>query len=172
MILVLIILCMGLVLGQMVWPPLPLVGVYPYLIPLPVAYAALRLGPLRASGVALGIGLLLDLYSGQRLGVSAVSLIVLVGFIWSQQENFKLDYAPHALLLTLLGCFLSGLVDYALFCWQVGQWSWPFAVLGKIVSQSFFSTLIAFPLFGVLNMVYRWQTGLAAPVRRPMTQRL
>ncbi len=142
-----------LVVFQMFMPEVGLIHTRPFLLPILVAYSALRFTPVRALGVAVGLGLFLDLFSAGRLGVSALCCILMTLFILSQMGDFKFDYIPHVMFLTLLGTFLYLTIDYLFFCIQVQTWRWYPKIWEEILGKSLLDTVLCVPFFWLFDVV-------------------
>ena len=145
-----------LVVLQMFLPQFHFMHARPILLPILVSYSALRFDLAKALAVAAVLGLLLDLPSITRMGTSSIGFIVLTFFIFSQTENFKFDFLPHSLLLTLLGIFLYLILDYLFFCMQVQTWRWPFYVWVIITHQAIFATAVALPVYLFFDPIRQW----------------
>lgn len=165
MLVFLFIFGLALIVLQLFIPKIVFFDVRPFLLTIPVTYAALRLSWTQALSLAVGLGFLLDVFSSQRLGYSSIVLVILVLFILSQTENLKFDYWPHTILLTLLASFLYFLVDYLLFCLQVQTWRWPFWVWFQMVSQSVLSTFLALPVYALFDLIHTRQQHFSEPAR-------
>ncbi|MDE1171392.1 MAG: rod shape-determining protein MreD [Verrucomicrobium sp.] len=151
--LLLLFLCgAGAILLQMIVPKLPLVEIHPFLVALPVLYAAMRLkggGPL---ALALGLGLVIDLLSPQKLGTGGFVLCLVVGIAWSQRENLPFDHWGSVAFLALVATFGALIADYALFCWESGTRDWRFILWVRLAWVAVLNAVLAVPFFVLCDL--------------------
>jgi rod shape-determining protein MreD len=151
---------------QMILPKLPFIEVRPYLVALPVLYGAMRLGGMRPFYVAFVIGALIDVLSPQRFGTSALCLFFLIGIVRVQRENFPFHSYLSVAVLAPIATFGAYVLDYALFCWQAGQWDWHFVIWVRFVWVSLINLVLAVPFFWIADIILiRW---LKAPGEAPL----
>jgi rod shape-determining protein MreD len=140
-------------LAQMIlpvhFPILSLIGFSSALIPLVVIYASLELGDARALLIAGVLGLLLDLTSYHRLGLSVLILCTLSALIVTQAHKPESHQWLFRLTFVLVGTFGYLLMDYLFILMETMRWSWPLAVWSKITFASFLNLLLC-PFFFIL----------------------
>ena len=148
------VLCL---LAQMILPAhfhfLSVIGFGSALIPLVVIYASLELGDERAPILAGLLGLMLDLTSSHRLGVSVLILSSLSALIVSQAQRQESHQWFFRFAFVLIGTFSYLLLDYLFTLGETARWHWPldvwskitFASLLNLVLSPFFFAAVGFP---------------------------
>jgi rod shape-determining protein MreD len=160
-------------LAQMVlpvhFPLLNLMGFGSALIPLVVIYSSLELGDERALFVAGVLGLLLDLTSSHRLGVSVLILFGLSALIVSQAHKPESHQWLFRITFVLVGTFAYLVLDYLSILAETVRWSWPLAVWGKITFASILNLILCpffFILAGILPRQLGWKPSYEVPTAR------
>jgi len=151
---------------QMVEPKLPLIGMKPYLVALPVLYGAMRMRGGTPYVLAVLLGTFIDILSPQRLGTEGLVLCLLCGLAWAQQGAFPFARYSSAAILALVTTFVALVVDYAFFNWQSGSGSgsgagggasWHFGVWVGFAWMSVINMVLALPFFWLCDLVFvRW----------------
>lgn len=88
-------------------------GVTPDLVMLGVVYVALVSGRLHASVAGFTAGLLLDLYSGDVIGISALAKTIAgfaAGFYHDPEQADRITRGMRAVLVTLLSVFIHNVI--------------------------------------------------------------
>jgi rod shape-determining protein MreD len=155
------------IVAQMILPKLPFLEVKPYLIALPVLYAAMRLSGLRPFYLAIVLGSIIDILSPEKFGTGSVVLSVLIGLAWVQRENFPFDSIVSVAVLVPFATFIAYLLDYTLFCWQSGQWDWHFVIWVRFVWVSLLNLVMALPFFWIADLILvKWLKAPGEPALR------
>ncbi len=151
-------------LAQMIlpvhFPLLNIIGFGSALIPLVVIYSSLELGDERALLIAGILGLLLDLTSSHRLGISVLILCSLSALIISQAHKPESHQWLFRLTFVLVGTFSYLVLDYLCILAETVRWSWPLAVWGKITFASILDLVLCpffFLLAGLLPRLAGWK---------------
>lgn len=155
------ILCL---LAQMILPAhfhlLSVIGFGSALIPLVVIYASLELGDERAPILAGLLGLMLDLTSSHRLGISVLILSSLSALIVTQTQRPESHQWVFRLAFVLIGTFAYLLLDYLLTLAETARWHWPLDVWSKITFASLLNLLLSpffFVTVGFLPRLCGWR---------------
>ena len=125
--------------------------VRPWLIALPVVYAAMRRKDASPFYLAVLLGTFIDILSPQKFGTGAIVLCVVVGATWSQRENFHFELYRNVPPLALLATFVALVVDYALFCWQSGNWDWHFVRWVRMAWMAVVNLILSIPFFWICD---------------------
>jgi len=137
-------------LAQMIlpshFPILSVVGFGSALVPLVVIYASLELGDERAPILAGILGLLLDLTSFHRLGISVLILSSLSVLIMTQAQKPESHHWLFRLTFVLVGTFAFLLLDYISILAETARWYWPLDVWSKITFASLLNLALS-PFF-------------------------
>ena len=142
---------------QMIEPNLPLIGMRPFLVALPVLYGAMRMEGGSPFALAVLLGTLIDILSPQRLGTGAFVLCLLVGLARMQRGAFPFASYLSAAILALITTFVTLIVDYAFFGWQSSSQAWHFAVWVRFAWMSVINMVLAVPLFWIADLLFiRW----------------
>jgi len=153
-------------LAQMIlpehFPILNVVGFGSALVPLVVIYASLELGDERAPILAGILGLLLDLNSHHRLGISVLVLFSLSALIVTQASKPESHTWPFRLIFVLVGTFLFYLMVYVLDLAETARWYWPLSVWSKITFASLMNLFLCpifFYLVGLPPRLLGWKAA-------------
>jgi len=163
------ILCL---LAQMILPAhfhlLSVIGFGSALIPLVVIYASIELGDERAPILAGLLGLMLDLTSSHRLGVSVLILTSLSALIVTQVQRPESHQWVFRLAFVLIGTFSYLLLDYLLTLAETVRWHWPLDVWSKITFASLLNLVLSpffFVAVGFLPRLCGWKPDYELPDR-------
>ncbi|SDU24412.1 rod shape-determining protein MreD [Verrucomicrobium sp. GAS474] len=150
---------------KMIEPNLPLIGVRPFLIVLPVLYGAMRMEGGSPFVLAVLFGTLIDILSPQRLGTEAIVLSLLIVLTWMQRGVFPFASYLSAAVLAMVTTFVCSFVDYAFFSWQSGDASWHFPVWVRFAWMAVINMVLAVPFFWLCDLVFIrwWKLGVRPP---------
>jgi rod shape-determining protein MreD len=155
------------IITQMIEPKLPLSGMKPYLIALPVLYGAMRMEGGSPFVLAILLGALVDILSPamERLGTEAFVLCLLVLITWTQRGVFPFANYLSAAVLALVTTFVALVVDYFLFCWESGTQGWHFGVWVQFAWMAIINLFLAVPFFWFCDLVFIrwWKLGVRPP---------
>ena len=157
------------IITQMIEPKLPLIGMRPYLLALPVLYGAMRMEGGAPFVLAVILGSLIDILSPQRLGTEGFVLCLLVFLTWTQRGVFPFANYLSAAVLALVTTFVALVVDYAFFCWQSGSQSggpgWHFTVWVRFAWMAIINMFLAVPFFWACDLIFIhwWKLGVRPP---------
>jgi len=153
------------IIVQMVEPRLPLIGMRPCLVALPVLYGAMRMEGGSPFVVAVVLGTIIDILSPQRLGTEGFVLSLLVLLTWTQRGVFPFARYASAAVLALMTTFVTLVVDYAFFGWQSGTQNWHFAVWVRFAWMAVINMVLAVPFFWLCDLVFLrwWKMGVRPP---------
>ncbi len=151
-------------LAQMVlplaFPILNVVGFGSALIPLIVIYASLEVGDETIPVVAGLLGLLLDLVTGHRLGLSVLILTSISALIVTQAQKPESHNWVVRLTFVLVGTFLFMLLNYLMILVETARWAWPLDVWSKIAFASILNVILCpfvFLLVGLPLRLLGWR---------------
>ncbi len=151
-------------LAQMILPThfrfLGSIGLGSALVPLVVIYASLELGDERAPILAGLLGLMLDLTTSHRLGISILILSSISALIVTQTHREESHQWTFRLTFVMVGTFIYLLLDYLFFQLETSRWFWPLTVWSKITFSCLLN-LILYPLLflaaGFLPRLAGWK---------------
>jgi hypothetical protein len=148
---------------KMIIVKMPFVDIHPFLEALPVLYGAMRMRGAAPFWLAGVLGALVDILSPQKFGTGIFVLCLIPAVVWTQRDNIRLNSLGAILVLSLVSSFVALVPDYALFCWQSGNWDWHFTVWVRIALMSLFNMVLAVPFFWIWDflLVKLWKGKIA-----------
>lgn len=150
---------------KMIIVKMPFVDIHPFLEALPVLYGAMRMRGAAPFWLAALLGAIIDILapSQEKFGTGVFVLCIIPAVVWTQRDHIRLDGIGSVLFLSLVSSFVALVPDYALFCWQSGNWDWRFTVWVRIAWMSLFNMALAVPFFWVwdLLLVKLWKGKIA-----------
>lgn len=132
------------------WDALFVAPCFPMLV---LSLGALLLSEIWVLWLVVILGLVVDLCSPNRIGVSMISFGIAAALIVSQRRSVQRERAGYRLLLVLVGTFLFMMVDYLLFCLQTHHWRWTLMVWNKMLYPSMWNMALSPILYYGLRLL-------------------
>ncbi|QSR88468.1 hypothetical protein [Methylacidiphilum caldifontis] len=143
------------VFGQMIIPDLSFFNSKPELSALLVIYFTLKVPFFYAFSFALYVGILSDVIMPGIFGTTSLgltSLFLFVSFLKPYLD--KIGNRWMIFLCAAVGIFFYSLIDYLLYELESHQWHWSMEFWTKLVAIPFLSTLLAVPLYFILDLFF------------------